>query len=137
MSLRISQQSRGSFKRLEYSSTNCLGGGLATYGERIRRAHKEWELAHDADLPWAQVARDCQRLLGRLVDPATVNRWKSDKQEPTVAEFRALGAVLETDPALLAFGNGDVERTYVKPHPLKPPKELDGRSKSHRRKGND
>lgn len=134
MSLNIPQESRGNFTRLEYSSSNCLGGGLASYGERIRRAHKEWEIAHDKELAWAQVARECQRILGRAVDPATVNRWKTEKQEPTLAEFRALAEVLGTDPALLAFGGPGEPRVYVKPHPLKTPKELE-KPKTTRRKG--
>lgn len=135
MSLMIPQQSRENFTQLEYSSTNCLGGGLASYGERIRRAHKEWELAHDKELPWAQVARECQRILKRAVDPATMNRWKTGKQEPSLEEFRALATVLEASPAALAFGDQPEERVYVKPYVPTTPKELQ-KPRATRRKGN-
>lgn len=117
MSLRIPPQSRGNITALEYSSINCLGGWLS-YAERIRQAHKKWELAHDKELSWAQVARECQRILKRPVDPSTMNRWKTGKQEPTVSEFAALAEVLDATPGELAFGDSAGQRRATAGLPL-------------------
>lgn len=104
----IPSVSRGIFGSTENSSTNCLGGYLSDYGERLRSAKRDWEAEHDpTKLSWAEVARQCAIVLGRRVHPETARLWAAGKQEPTLEEFRALAEVLEADPAELAFGTTD------------------------------
>jgi hypothetical protein len=90
---------------------------VGDYGKRIQRAHKEWEAAHvPKELSWAEVARQCEKILKKKVDPSTVTRWKSGLQEPTLDEFRALGTVLDADPRWLAFGaEGDAQGLPARP----------------------
>lgn len=98
----------GVFGASDNSSTNCLGGYLSDYGERLRQAKRDWEREHDpAKLPWTEVARKCAVILGRRVHAETARLWAAGKQEPTLTEFRALAEVLETDVAELAFGTTD------------------------------
>lgn len=79
---------------------------MGDYGERLRDAKREWEADHDPEsLSWAEVARQCTEILKRTVHAETVRLMAAAKQEPTVAEFRALGSVLGKDPAWLAFGD--------------------------------
>lgn len=119
--LRNPQRSRGNFNEPVNSSTNCLFGVLLSdYGERIRKAHKDWEIANDPEeLSWAEVARQCAALLEKPVDPSAVIRWKQGKQEPSVAEFRALAQVFKVTPSWLAFGQFPIRPAEEQP-PLSP-----------------
>lgn len=89
-----------------YSSTICLGEGLDDdYGARIRKAWRDWHDAHDRQtLSWAEIQRRIAVAFGVKETGVAVLKWKDGEQEPTVAEFRALGALLEKEPAWLAFG---------------------------------
>lgn len=116
------------------SSTNCLGGPLGDYGERLRQAKRDWEAAHDPEkLSWAAVARRAGVLLGRKVHPETARFWAAGKQEPTVAEFWALASVLETDLMQLTFGSPEdrpllaqePEAPRMSHRPTKPDAETD------------
>jgi transcriptional regulator with XRE-family HTH domain len=64
------------------------------------------------------------------VSGQTIRNYESGASEPTLDMIEQLAGVLGVPLA------GEAERVYVKPQPLKTPKELDGRSKSTRRKGN-
>lgn len=111
MSLIIPQASRGYFNIPVNSSTNCL----VDYGKAIRDAVKDWERRNDEELPWAELARRVGKALKKNVDPATVTRWKSGQQEPSLDEFRALGHVLGADPRVLAFPP-EMPQESPKPH---------------------
>lgn len=77
------------------------------YGARIRKAWRDWHDANDpATLSWAQVQQKCMAILGKPETSVAVLKWKEGQQEPTLAEFRALGQVLGVDPRTLAFGEG-------------------------------
>jgi transcriptional regulator with XRE-family HTH domain len=90
---------------------------LSDFGERIRKAKRDWEEANDPHaLSWAEVARRCERVLGRRVHAETVLLWKEGRQEPSVAEFRALAQVFHVTPSWLAF-----EQFPIKPAEDQPP----------------
>jgi transcriptional regulator with XRE-family HTH domain len=71
------------------------------------------------------------------VSGQTIRNYESGASEPTLDMIEQLAGVLGVPLAWPPFAQpGDAERVYVKPQPLKTPKELDGKSKSTRRKGN-
>lgn len=89
--------------------------------------------AHTGD-GWTltDIAREVGKSLKRKVDRSTVSLWRHNKQEPTLAEFTALGKVLETDAATLAFG--DVAKRpsgsgSVSVNPARPSDVADGKRK--------
>ena len=76
---------------------------MSGYGERLRRA---WRL-YEADHGHVTVTQLVELLAaaGLKASRAQVSRWSNDLQEPALAEFAALGRVLDVRPAWLAFGD--------------------------------
>jgi hypothetical protein len=100
-----------------FLSTICLGERLADdYGTWIRRAYREWHDAHDPErMPWAEVQRQCAEILRVPETSVAVLKWKDGQQEPTLAEFAALEAVLESPRAYLAFGQLPMRMASAQP----------------------
>jgi transcriptional regulator with XRE-family HTH domain len=89
------------------------------YGERIRRAWRLYE-AHHGDV----TVTDLVGLLagsGCAVSRAQVSRWTNGKQEPTIAEFVALGRVFQVRPEWLAFASEPMAAEAVVPDAAAPP----------------
>lgn len=117
------------------------------YGARIRRAWRDWHAAHDPEtLSWSEVTRRCAVLLKKPETSVAVLKWKEGQQEPTLAEFRALGQVLGADPRTLAFGDAPQSAQDApqgteprpakqeEPQPANRPTATDKRAKLRRRK---
>lgn len=80
----------------------------ANYGARIWAAIQRLEAEEGSAVTLAEVARRVSSYLPKNVDPATVSRWRHQKQEPSYAETVALAWTLNTDPGWLAFGDQSV-----------------------------
>lgn len=108
------------------------------YGALIRRAWRQWQDAHDPEtLSWAEVQRQCAKLLRVPETSVAVLKWKDGEQEPTIAEFRALAQVLGVDPCLLAFGAvpAGLPIQVSTGAPLEASEPLEGATTQRRRKG--
>lgn len=105
---------------------------------RLFQAHAALEGKEGGRISRDEIGKRLGKALGtEPVPSSTVASWFSEILPP--ADVGAgLARVYSVRAGWLYFGDEEVqERVHVKPQPLKTPKELDGRSKSVRRKGND
>ena len=75
------------------------------WGQRLRRAHREWELSHDVRLTQGDLAEMFAEH-GVRVTQQTVQRWLKGYEPKSLVIVMGVAKALGVSPGWLAFGEG-------------------------------
>lgn len=84
------------------------------FGERIKRAVLAYASQIGRRYSLAQFARDVGMLeRGEEWSSSAMGEWISERSEPSLTTFFAMGAVLGVEPSLLAFGDAAHQQAVI------------------------